>query len=141
MIAATMAITLATNSGVNAEQLTIEQDVHTFAYAPTNDGMGEYNFDMEYGEEYEEHEMNDAWLGMPAFSNSGEMIGVIIDAFLNDQGDVNEVMVELNSSMSSKTIYIEARLVSLNETQVSIDLDTTTIANLENEETILASQH
>ncbi len=134
MIAATLALTLAANTGVNAEEMMIEQDAHTFAYAPSGDGM-------DYIEEYEEHEMNDAWLGMPAFSSNGEMIGVIIDAFLNDQGDVNEVMVELNSEMDSKTIYVEAKLVTLDEMQVSINLDTLTIANLENDETIVASTY
>jgi len=100
------------------------------AYAPQNTPF-DNRFDQFESEE-ELHELNDAWLGMPAFSKEGELIGFVEDAYLDDDGYVAELLVSIKGKRFA--VYVDGEHVELTETEVGIDLPATAIAGLEREE-------
>ncbi len=48
---------------------------------------------FEDGAEFYEHALNDAWLGMPFEGLQGDVIGYVVDAPVDENGDVAEVHV------------------------------------------------
>lgn len=82
----------------------------------------------------DEHELNDAWLGMPVKSNEGKLVGTVAYAYLDDAGDVSELLVELSSSQLTYAVYIDGKNANLSDIDVSIALTTKQIAALEREE-------
>ncbi|MCB1384325.1 MAG: PRC-barrel domain-containing protein [Nitratireductor sp.] len=99
----------------------------TLAYAPESQA-NQAPFDQLEAEE-EMHELNDAWLGMPAFDADGKLIGVIEDAYLNEDGTVSELLVSLTNS--DYAVYIDGQDAALTETEVAIALTESVIAGLE----------
>ena len=47
----------------------------------------------EMSEEMFEHDLNDAWLGMPVFGPNGTTVGVVLDAPVDEYGEVAEILV------------------------------------------------
>ena len=41
-----------------------------------------------------EHEMNDAWMGMNVVSADGVILGYVTDAFVNEDGSIDELVIE-----------------------------------------------
>lgn len=101
------------------------------AYAPQNDFFDDGRFDQ-FDSEEELHELNDAWLGMPAHDASGKLIGYVEDAYIGDDGEVSELLVSLNGTRYA--VYVDGRHVELTDTEVGIDLPVDVIAGLEREE-------
>jgi hypothetical protein len=82
-----------------------------------------------FAETEEAHELNDAWLGMPAISREGQLVGVVSDAFIDEYGYVSEIRLDLVGK--DHAVYVEGSQVLLLELEVAIDLAATTIANLQ----------
>lgn len=82
----------------------------------------------------EEHEMNDAWLGMFVKSSNGTIVGTIAYAFLDTDGEINELLVELSASNLNYAVFVDVDKVRLNELDVKIDLSASQIAKLEREQ-------
>jgi sporulation protein YlmC with PRC-barrel domain len=99
------------------------------AYAPQNAPLDD-RFDQFESEE-ELHELNDAWLGMPAYSSDGKQIGFVEDAYLDDEGYVSELLVSIKGKRFA--VYVDGKYAELTDTQVGIDLPATAIAGLERE--------
>ncbi|WP_075995329.1 PRC-barrel domain-containing protein [Salaquimonas pukyongi] len=100
------------------------------AYAPQSaplDNRFEQFEDFE-----EEHELNDAWLGMPVHSAEGELVGFVEDAYLDENGDVEELLVGLSDQ--NYAVYIDAKNTSLTESEVAVSLSSNAIAGLERAE-------
>ncbi len=97
--AATSVITFYSATSANAEQtignapvsIATERFDAGPAPMPLADGAGEIMF--EDGAEFYEHDLNDAWLGMPFKGLQGDVIGYVIDAPVNEYGEVAEVHV------------------------------------------------
>ncbi len=85
---------------------------------------------FDYFDETEEaHELNDAWLGMPAISRDGKLVGVVSDAFIDEYGYVSEIRLDLVGK--DHAVYVEGSQVLLLDMEVAIDLPATTIADLQ----------
>lgn len=127
--AALITIALAGTVSAEAGQFKLFGKSIELAYAPQNAPLDEpFN---QFESEEELHELNDAWLGMPAFSKEGKQIGFIEDAFLDDNGDVSELLVSIEGK--SFAVYVDGKYAELTDTEVGIDLPATTIAGLERE--------
>ncbi len=82
-----------------------------------------------YFEESEEaHELNDAWLGMPAISKEGQLVGVVSDAWIDAHGYVSEISLYLSGR--DYTVLVEGSQLLLWDTVIAIDLPANTIASL-----------
>ena len=96
---ATSVITLTGVSNAQAEQTGQFASVSVLAErfdagpAPVALGSDTYEIAFEDGAEFYEHPLNDAWLGMPFKGLKGDVIGYVIDAPVNDDGEVTEVHV------------------------------------------------
>ncbi len=99
------------------------------AYAP-QDTIIDDRFEQFESEE-DMHELNDAWLGMPAFSKEGKIIGFVEDAYLDENGDVAELLVSLSDYKIA--VYVDGSDALLTDTNVAISLTKTEIALLERE--------
>ena len=99
------------------------------AYAP-QDNLTDDRFDQFENEE-ELHELNDAWLGMPAYSSEGKMVGHVEDAYIDQDGNVTRLLVSLSGKKIA--VYVGGKNVQLTETKVAISLPAKTIAGLERE--------
>lgn len=124
-----MALSLAGTVNAEAGQFKLFGKSIELAYAPQNTPLEERFGQFESEEEL--HELNDAWLGMPAFSKEGKQIGFIEDAYLDDNGEVTELLVSISGR--NFAVYVDGRYAELSDTQVGIDLPATTIAELERE--------
>ncbi len=82
-----------------------------------------------FAETEEAHELNDAWLGMPAISRDGKLVGVVSDAFIDEYGYVSEIRLDLVGK--DHAVYVEGSQVLLLDMEVAIDLPATTIADLQ----------
>lgn len=99
------------------------------AYAPQEDMLDNRFEQFEIEEDM--HELNDAWLGMPVVSEDGETIGFVEDAYLDMNGDVDELLVSISDKKIA--VYVKGSYVTLFEAEVGISLSTRAIANLERE--------
>lgn len=108
-------------------------------------GYADPDYDQEFGNDkaslfskfdltQEEHELNDAWLGMPVKSSQGKLVGTVAYAFVDADGEINELLVELGASKLGYAVYIEGNTAILTDIEVLIDLNATQIANLEREQ-------
>lgn len=100
------------------------------AYAPQSTPLD--NRFEQFEDFEEEHELNDAWLGMPVHSAEGELVGFVEDAYLDENGSVEELLVGLSDH--NYAVYIDAENTSLTESEVAVSLSATTIAGLERAE-------
>lgn len=81
----------------------------------------------------EEHELNDAWLGMFVKSNNGDVVGSVAYAFLDADGNISELLVELSASQLQYAVFVDGNNAQLNELDVTLNLSVSQIANLERE--------
>ncbi len=100
------------------------------AYAP-QDNPSDHRFDQFESEE-DLHELNDAWLGMPVVSEDGETIGFVEDAYLDDNGEVSELLISLTDRKIA--VYVEGEMATLFDAEVAVSMSTDAIASLEQEE-------
>ncbi len=125
------AVTLATGfvnvSVAEAGQFKFFGSKIEMAYAP-QDNNADDRFDQFESEE-EMHDLNDAWLGMPAVSRDGKMMGFVEDAILDENGYVTELLVSLSDEKIA--VFVDGNLAELNDVNVSIDLSASAIAKLE----------
>jgi len=124
-----MALGLVNVSTSQAGQFKLFGSKIELAYAP-QDNTTDNRFDQ-FDSEEDLHELNDAWLGMPAFSSEGTMIGFVEDAFLNDNGDITELLVSLSGKKIA--VYVGGEHAELSDTKVAIAMTLTKIAGLERE--------
>lgn len=81
-------------------------------------------------EEYE-HEANDAWLGMPVHSADGRLVGFVADAWIGEDGSLEDLLVSLTEEQGGIAVYVDGHLASLDAIVVSVDLVATSFASLE----------
>ncbi|TCD15302.1 PRC-barrel domain-containing protein [Oricola cellulosilytica] len=89
--------------------------------------------EQEYFSHEEEHELNDAWLGMTVVSQEGVNIGYVTDAFLDEQGLVESLVVIPGDSNAilGEPVYVPARFAKLGNTAVNLTLTVGALATLE----------
>ena len=110
---------------VSEEQARME----ALSYAPEGSKLDERFSQFQFNtEEYAEHELNDSWLGMPAYSNDGKLIGYIEDALLDINGIVEEIIVGLNEDQGF--IKIKSEFAELSDENVEFNLSNKQIATL-----------
>ena len=117
-------------STASADQIGTTNTSYELAYAPqdsTIDSRFEQFDDFE-----DDHEMNDAWLGMPVVSEDGEIIGFVEDAYLDINGDVDELLVSVSSLKIA--VYVKGEHTTLFDAEVAVSLSTHAIAQLEQED-------
>ena len=105
--------------------------MEALSYAPTSsfDESRFSQFELE-SSEYGEHELNDAWLGMPAYSSDGKLVGYIEDAFIDNEGYVSEVVVGLNGT--EVALEIDAEFAELTDELVKFEISQRKFAELAN---------
>lgn len=67
-------------------------------------------FDFSYSEHEDEHELNDAWLGISVYSSEGKYVGYVEDAMLEANGAVKELVIgtpEGNTAVQLSSEYAE----------------------------------
>jgi len=71
-----------------------------------------------------EHEMNDAWMGMNVVSADGVTLGYVTDAFVNEDGSIDELVIEPSGDNSPlfAPVYLPLRYASLDDNQVTLSL-------------------
>ncbi len=71
-----------------------------------------------------DHEMNDAWMGMSVFSADGVNLGYITDAFVNEDGTIDELVIEPSGEESPlfAPVYLPMRYASLDAKHVTLSL-------------------
>ena len=111
-------------------------------YAPQekfDDGrFGQFNFNDTQPEFDEEHELNDAWLGLSAYSRDGAYIGYIDDAILDDEGNVVEIVV--SPPQGGTAVQLQIEYATLKEDRVTLKLTGTQFASiLTNGEVVLST--
>ncbi len=74
----------------------------------------------------EPHEMNDAWMAMPVEDVNGKTIGVVEDAYVGDDGDIESVLVTLNST--GRQILVDGEIIYLTDAAAVVELDSRAIA-------------
>ncbi len=74
-----------------------------------------------------EHEMNDAWMGMNVVSADGVILGYVTDAFVNEDGSIDELVIEPSGDASPlfAPVYLPLRYASLDAGQVTLSLGST----------------
>lgn len=71
-----------------------------------------------------EHELNDAWMGMNVVSADGVNLGYITDAFVNEDGSIDELVIQPagDDSPLFAPVYLPMRYASLSASQVTLSL-------------------
>lgn len=129
-LSAVVATPFATASDLDVSEA--EARIEALSYAPEGSNLDQRFSQFEFEEsDYAEHELNDAWLGMPAYSKSGQLIGYIDDAFLDEEGYVTEIIVGLNDDQG--IVEIKGEYAELTDEKVQFELSTTQIAALAKE--------
>ena len=116
-------------SAANFNQTKLTNAAIELAYAP-QDPIIDNRFEQ-FESEVDMHELNDAWLGMPVVSEDGETIGFVEDAYLDINGEVEELLISISNQKIA--VYVEGKFVTLFDAEVAISLSTQTIAGLEQE--------
>ena len=88
---------------------------------------------------YFDHELNDAWLGMPVMGPNGTKIGTVIDASVDEDGFVQDILVgtmvltddiEAQERAEAEAIVLSGDRVELRDDYVALQpLDTQLVAN------------
>jgi PRC-barrel domain. len=76
-----------------------------------------------------DHELNDAWLGMTVKASNGEVLGYVVDAVLDNEGEVTDIVVT-SGPKSSVEIFIPAELATLAADGVTLALSKQDVANI-----------
>ncbi|WP_193176437.1 PRC-barrel domain-containing protein [Oricola nitratireducens] len=81
----------------------------------------------------QEHELNDAWMGMTAVSSDGVVLGYVTDAFINEDGSVDEIVIAPagDGGALSTAVYVPASYAELGGESVHVALDARAVARLE----------
>lgn len=103
--------------------------LEALSYAPQNTFNDERfaQFDIE-NDDYYEHELNDAWLGMPAHDIHGKLIGFIEDAILDENGYITKVFIGLSNSEIN--IKIDGEFAELTSEKVKLELTKQQVAEI-----------
>lgn len=116
----------------HAEENTFNPLSNLMSYAPEqsneNERFKQFNFDSEIANYDDEHELNDAWLGISAYSNEGEYVGYIEDAILDHQGNVVELII--GSPESNVSVQLEMKYAELEEDRVNLNLTENEFASI-----------
>lgn len=76
-----------------------------------------------------DHELNDAWLGMTVEANNGDILGYVVDALVDANGDITDIIVASDPN-SSVEIFIPAELATLGDQTVTLALSKQDVANI-----------
>ena len=122
-------IVVGTSLPAHADDVNFNDRV-TMAYGSQEDSADTRFDQFELHGDYDDaHELNDAWLGMPVRDSGGKVIGVVEDAFLDDEGYLTELLVAINGS--SVSVFVDQKNVEYTEVAVLVDLPLRTIASLQ----------
>ena len=130
VIAASLSGVLAASGTAQAGEYALFNKPIALAYAPEAKALD--NRFEQFEDFEEEHELNDAWLGMPVHSADGELIGFVEDAYLDANGNVEELLVSLSDH--NYAVYVDAAKTELTDSEVAVALPASTIAGLERAE-------
>lgn len=79
-----------------------------------------------------EHELNDAWLGMSVISEEGVNVGYVIDAYIDEDGMLDElVLMPADAETLAEPVFVPARFARLGNTAVQLDLTVAALETLE----------
>jgi hypothetical protein len=83
--------------------------------------------------EIDEHELNDAWMGMTVVSQEGTVIGYVTDAFIDETGDLLELIVMPGGDDPKlvEPVFVPARFAKLKSSAVDLTLTREAILTLE----------
>lgn len=81
------------------------------------------------GDESVDHELNDAWLGMNVTSQSGEVLGYVVDALIGPDGQVTDLVIT-DDPNSEVEVFVPAQLATLTDTEVQLSLNSNDVAAL-----------
>ena len=86
----------------------------------------------------DEHELNDAWMGMDVFTADGKNAGYITDAILDENGVVEVVIVTpSDDSELRQAVVVGANFVILEAASVTVDMTLNTLAAQQNADEFL----
>jgi len=124
---------LADAGAASAMQLnaTAEKSPRVLAYAePMPERFG--FFENDYAGD-EGHELNDAWMGMTVVSADGVVLGYVTDAFINEDGSLDEIVIAPSGEQGAPltAVYVPAQFAELGAETVQVSLDARTVAQLE----------
>lgn len=108
-----------------------EKSPRVLAYAePTPERFGA--FENDYAGDAD-HELNDAWMGMTVESADGIIVGYVTDAFINEDGSLDEIVIAPSGEENgpSMPVYVPAQFAELGANAVHVSLDARVIAQLE----------
>ena len=81
----------------------------------------------------DEHELNDAWMGMEVLTADDKIVGYITDAILDVNGDVDVVVVTpTEDSELRQAVVVGANFVILEAKSVTVDMTLNTLAAQQN---------
>lgn len=114
-----------------------EARLEALSYAPEGSNLDERFTQFEYeSDDYAEHELNDSWLGMPAYSSNGKLVGYIEDAFLDQDGYVTQIIVGLNDNQG--IVEIAGKYAELTDENVLFELSASQIAGIANKNRLVS---
>ena len=96
------------------------------------------DFEQRHGDPFgdifiDEHELNDAWMGMNVTTIDGKDAGYITDAILDENGIIDVVVVTpSDDSELREAIVVAANFVMLKATSVTVDMTLNTLAAQQN---------
>ncbi|MFZ2099151.1 MAG: hypothetical protein WAU86_01140 [Oricola sp.] len=100
---------------------------YVLAYAePLPERFGDV-MDGVFAQEDDEHELNDAWMGMSVISKDGVMLGYISDASIDEDGMIDEIIVTPAGEDSPlfSSVALPLRYAELERDDVAISLTAT----------------
>ena len=127
------ATALASAGSAGAMQLNAaaEKSPRVLAYAePMPERFGA--FENDYAGDVD-HELNDAWMGMTVKSADGVIVGYVTDAFINEDGSLDEIVIAPSGDGNgpSTPVYVPAQFAELGAQDVHVSLDARVIAQME----------
>lgn len=144
--AATTLISLTSVTNAQAEQaehivpVVISADRFDAGPAPLPLADGEIDIVFEDGAEFYEHPLNDAWLGMPFKGLKGDVIGYVIDAPVDANGEITEVHVgkpqlewheqDAGSETADLLVFPSDRVALTDDAVILVPSDAELVANL-----------
>lgn len=127
-----IAILIAGVYGNTAQAAEIDNQVpYVLAYSDTS-------FVERHGDPFgdvflDEHELNDAWMGMDALTADGKLAGYITDAILDEDGIIDVVVVTpTGDSELRQAVVVSANFVILEANSVTVDMTLNTLAAQQN---------
>jgi len=107
-----------------AEDINTSQNSQMLNYAPqesmNTDRFSQFDFGAAPDGYTDDHELNDSWLGMSAYSSDGKYLGYVEDALLNHNGEVAELIV--GSENSQISVQLGSDYAELSHDKVTLSL-------------------